>query len=67
MDSLKEWLSADENNGKVTLYQLQVILDELNSNQFGIKASGVFTITYNLVANIIGITVTYFIICIQVQ
>lgn len=59
------WLSADENHGQVPLYQLNVILDEINSDHVGIKASGIFTVTYGLVANALGVTVTYFIICVQ--
>lgn len=53
MCSLKVWISKPHNRKQVGLDELQIVLDEVNSNAVGIKASGIMTVTYGVVANVL--------------
>ncbi|CAL8110853.1 unnamed protein product [Orchesella dallaii] len=55
MDSLKGWLSNDENRRNVPLDELNVVLHELQTTVIGIRGSNIFTITYSLVWNSRGL------------
>ncbi|CAL8126878.1 unnamed protein product [Orchesella dallaii] len=44
--------------------QTQVILHEIQERRIGIHC-GKITLTYSMVANIMGVVMTYFIICVQ--
>lgn len=47
------WLGHDKNRKIMSSYELQLLLDEINSGSgVGIRAGGIFTITYQLVANV---------------
>lgn len=49
---MKRWLSKPENRKEIPWDQLQIVLDQVNSNEIGIQGNGVFTITYGLVASV---------------
>lgn len=49
---IKRWLAIPENRMEISNEQLQIILDEVNHNEVGIHGSGIFTVTYALVASV---------------
>ncbi|CAL8126848.1 unnamed protein product [Orchesella dallaii] len=59
------WLSIGNNSIKVTSDNAFALIgNDLNRNNIAVCGLGVFTITYSLAANVAGLVVTYFIICI---
>lgn len=56
---VKRWLAIPENRVEISGDQLQIILDQVNHNEIGIHGSGIFTITYALVASVSDIIYSY--------
>lgn len=54
MSQFTEWLQAMEK--KVSAYELQIILSELNTNQVALKANGVIPITYSVLTSVREVT-----------
>lgn len=52
MNTIKEWLSVDENRKQVPADQVHVILNEVDSNLVALKGNSIFPITYALLANV---------------
>lgn len=52
MDSLKEWLSVEENRMQVELHHLQVLLNQVDTHLVSVKGSNIFPITYGVIANV---------------
>lgn len=52
LDTLKRWLAEDVNRRQVSLDELQIVLQELQSKEVGIRGGDKFTISYSLVATV---------------
>lgn len=52
MNGFKEWLNCPENNARIPPNQFNGIIDEVNNNRIALKASGIYSITFSLVANV---------------
>ncbi len=52
MESIKIWLSIDENRKVVPIDQVNIILHEMVAKDVGIRGGDIFTITYPIVATV---------------
>lgn len=52
MNTLKAWLSKEENRRGIPFDQLHMITNELDTYAVSIKGSDIFPITHSLVANV---------------
>lgn len=50
MSRFKVWLKGKER--EISIFDLQIVYDELNTNEVALKASGIFPITHALLANV---------------
>lgn len=50
MSQFTEWLKKMEN--QMSSFQLQIILNELGTNQVGLKANGVIPITFSVLTSV---------------
>lgn len=52
MEALRHWVSMDRIRNYISAADLQVILNELDNVEVGIRASNRFTITYKMLWNV---------------
>lgn len=65
MDQIQTWLTFEENRRFLSYDHYEMAKNILDHRLIAIRGSAVFPITYGFLANILSITVTFFIICMQ--
>lgn len=65
MNVMKEWLALDRIKGNIPIDQLRIYLNDLEMRVVAVKGSNIFSLTFSVIAQIVALTVTYFVICVQ--
>ncbi|CAL8072518.1 unnamed protein product [Orchesella dallaii] len=65
LETIKLWLKKGDNAKKVPSDELNLVLHEIIAKDIGIRGSDIFTLTYDVVAAILSLIVTFFVICVQ--
>lgn len=64
-NAFKEWMVTEGIKEGIKLDQLHIFVNDLQMNEISLKASEIFPVTFQVIAQLVGVTVTYFVICIQ--
>lgn len=66
-NAVREWIKSESIREGMGMGLLNILLCDLQANEISMKAGGIFPVTYDMFAHMVGLTVTYFVICIQTR